>query len=197
MSLPGFWPSRSDGFDFPYLIGHSRELQRARQAQVAEGRDFGDSEEVVDGAAITSAFAWLCSLANNLGFTLYDHLTYPLVTQVVSTDGQRWAFHVYQLNDHAFHSDVTLANPPPNICWSSGELKLFEGFSEEDGTLTGVNEEVLKLIVKVRVAISLEVFYVLTFLSIFAVFHRSDAERHHSRSKSPPVPLRRRPPTAG
>lgn len=148
MSLPGFWPSRSDGFDFPYLIGHSRELQRARQAQVAEGRDFGDSEEVVDGAAITSAFAWLCSLANNLGFTLYDHLTYPLVTQVVSTDGQRWAFHVYQLNDHAFHSDVTLANPPPNICWSSGELKLFEGFSEEDGTLTGVNEEVLKLIVK-------------------------------------------------
>lgn len=162
MSLPGFWPGRSDGFDFPYLLGHSRELLRARRRRAGE-RDWDDTEEVVDGAAITSAFAWLTSLANNLGFSLYDHLTYPLVTQVVSTDGQSWSFHVYQLNDYAFHSDVTLQRPPTNICWSSGEMKLFEGVGE--GSLTGVNDEVLRLIVKVSFCFLIKTFVNFIFFS--------------------------------
>lgn len=145
MSLPGFWPSKSERFDFPYLIGHSRELVRARQN--SNEKDFNDTQDVLDGMAIMSSFAWLTSVANNLGFSIYDHLTYPLVTQAVITDGQFWSFYVFQLNNHAFHSDIVSEKSVPNLCWSSGDLKLFETY--ENGAFTGINDEVLKILTKV------------------------------------------------
>ena len=98
--------------------------------------------------AIMSSFGWLNSLASNLGFSIYHELTYPLVTHGIITDGQFWSFFVYQLNTHSFHSDVD-TNALRNVCWTSGELKLFDGY--ENGTLYGLNDEVLKLLVKVRV----------------------------------------------
>jgi len=144
-ALPGFWPSKSEGFDFPYLIGHSREYLRARKEKSIH--DFKDTQDVLDGMAIMSSFSWLTSLANNLGFTIYDHLTYPLVTHVIITDGQHWSFYLFQLNNHVFHSDVHQENSPSNLCWSSGDLKLFD--SCEDGIFSNVNEDVLKILVKV------------------------------------------------
>lgn len=151
MSLPGFWPAKSGGFDFPYLIGHSRELLRSRKSKSMQ--DFNDTQDVLDGMAIMSSFAWLTSIANNLGFTIYDSLTYPLVNQVVITDGQFWSFYVFQLNNHAFHSDIIQDKSPSNLCWSSGEMKLFETF--ENGSFLGLNEDVLKTLVKVYILFSL------------------------------------------
>ncbi|KPM08206.1 ribosomal protein S30-like protein [Sarcoptes scabiei] len=90
-SLPGFWPSHSNGFDFPYLLGHSYEMIEMRKKLNIQIDD--DIQDVLDGMAITSAFGWLTSIANNLGFTIYDHLTYPLVTNVIITDGQWWSFY--------------------------------------------------------------------------------------------------------
>jgi small subunit ribosomal protein S30 len=109
-------------------------------------RSFDDKQDVLDGMAITSSFAWLNGMASNLGFTLYHELTYPLVTHVIITDGQFWSFYVYQLNTHSFHSDVD-TNSLRNVCWSSGDLKLFDTY--ENGQLKGVNDQVLKNIVKV------------------------------------------------
>ena len=147
MSLPGFWPSKSDGFDFPYLIGHSCEYIRSRKIKIMQ--DFKDTQDILNGMAIMSSFSWLTSLANNLGFTLYDPLIYPLVNQVVITDGQFWSFYVYQLNNHSFHSDIIQEKPLTNLCWSSGEMKLFDTF--ENGSFSGLNENVLKHLIKVFV----------------------------------------------
>ena len=145
--MPGFWPGQSDGFDYPVLIGLSRELMRTRIQR--NGQDFNDSEDVLKGMAVTSAFSTLTAAANNLGFTLYDSLTYPLVSHVIITDGQKWSFHVYQLNKHNFHSDCIEDGKtyPVNLCWSSGDLNLFE--SIENDQLVGVNDQVLSLIVNV------------------------------------------------
>ena len=145
-TLPGFWSDRSNGFDFPNLICHSREGLRLRERK--NQKQFDDIQEVLDGMAIMSSFGWLNSLASNLGFSIYHELTYPLVTHGIITDGQFWSFFVYQLNTHSFHSDVD-TNALRNVCWTSGELKLFDGY--ENGTLYGLNDEVLKLLVKVRV----------------------------------------------
>src|SRR6218665_2644585 len=43
LSLPGFWPGKSDGFDYPVLIGLNRELVRSRIER--NNRDFNDSED--------------------------------------------------------------------------------------------------------------------------------------------------------
>ncbi|CAG2176320.1 unnamed protein product, partial [Oppiella nova] len=142
-TLPGFWSDCSNGFDFPNLICHSRHNLKVRELR--NGRSYDDDQQVLDGMAISSSFAWLHSLASNLGFSIFHELTYPLVTHAIITDGQFWSFYVYQLNTHCFHSDVD-NNLLRNVCWSSGELKLFDSY--ENGRLIGVNDEVIKLLIK-------------------------------------------------
>lgn len=144
LALPGFWPDHSSGFDFPNLICHSREALRQRKE--ANKVEYQDDQDILDGMAILSSFAWLTSVANNLGFSLYDQLTYPLVTKVIITDGQHWSFYVYQLNQHSLHGDTYNPNLC-NLCWSSGDMKLFDHF--ENGTFVGLNDNVLKTIVQV------------------------------------------------
>ncbi len=143
-SIPGFWIDHSQGFDFPNLICLTRQDMKLREMK--NERSFDDKQEVLDGMAITSSFAWLNGMASNLGFTVYHELTYPLVTHVIITDGQFWSFYVYQLNTHSFHSDVD-TDSLRNVCWSSGDLKLFDTY--ESGQLKGLNDQVLKNIVKV------------------------------------------------
>lgn len=146
VSLPGFWPDQSDGFDFGNLL--CLTYKDIRKRIEFNERDFGDNQDVLDGMAMTSSFAWLSSLATNLGFSIYHPLTYPLVTNVIITDGQHWSFYVYQLNNHVFHSDIEHGVQRYNLCWSSGEQKLFDAY--EDGQWKGLDDNVLKLIVKVR-----------------------------------------------
>ncbi|OTF73727.1 hypothetical protein BLA29_012907, partial [Euroglyphus maynei] len=148
MSLPGFWPDRSVGYDFPYLLAMNHECLRQRQRQY-DLSGCNDDQDVCDGMAITSAFSWLTGLANNLGFTLYDRLTYPLVTNVIITDGQNWSFYVYQLNNHCFHDDLMINADDYkdlcNLCWSSGNMRLFDSF--ENGSFNNVNIAVLDMLI--------------------------------------------------
>ncbi|KAH9506985.1 Structural constituent of ribosome [Dermatophagoides farinae] len=149
MSLPGFWPDRSGGHDFPYLLAMNYESLRQRKQRYGLSQCM-DDQDVLDGMAIISAFSWLTGLANNLGFTLYDRLTYPLVTNVIITDGQHWSFYVYQLNNHCFHDDLVADNENDdnrlcNLCWSSGQMRLFDSY--ENGKLQNVNTAVLDLLI--------------------------------------------------
>lgn len=145
--IPGFWFGKSNGFDFPYLIGLCRSELKKRDH--VNRRSFNDDQDVIDGMAITSCFGWLNSLAASLGFTPYDELTYPLVTHAFCTDGRLWSFYVYQMNVHSFHSDVDTSNLK-NICWTTEEMKLFESY--ENGNFVGLNEEVLRHLIRVRIA---------------------------------------------
>lgn len=142
---PGFWPDHSEKFDFPYLICFPRSLIQWRDMQ--NGGPLPDTQECLDGIALLSSFGWLNAIAADHGFTPYDELTYPFVTHAIITDGQRWSFYVYQLNTHSFHRDVD-TNELKNLCWSSGEMKLFESY--ENGEFRGINDEVIKNLVKVK-----------------------------------------------
>lgn len=142
--LPGFWPDNSDGFDFPFMLFLTRSDLNKIRKEIDER--FFNEQEVLDGMAILSGFAWLSSIAAHQGFTIYHDLTYPLTTNLIITDGQFWSFYVYQLNTHAFHSDVD-KNDRRNICWSSGSMKLFDSY--ENGQFQNVNLDVIKNILRV------------------------------------------------
>lgn len=93
-----------------------------------------------------ASFGWLNAQANFLGFTTYNDITYPLVTQCVITNGQFWSFYVYQLNTLLVHSKNAEENPKKNVCWATKEFKLFEEI--KDGKIIGFNDDVLKILCK-------------------------------------------------
>lgn len=112
-------------------------------------RNFGDEteeKEAVHRQGILGSFAWLNAQANYLGFTTFNDITYPLVTQSVITNGQLWSFYVYQLNTMLLHSKNTKENMKRNFCWATPELKLFE--SIKDDKVEGFNIDVLKILMK-------------------------------------------------
>jgi len=80
------------------------------------------------------------------GFSTFNDITYPLITQTVITDGQWWSFCVYQLNTTLVHSEYISENPKRNICWITEPIKLFDKIENEK--VHGLNEEVLKTLIK-------------------------------------------------
>lgn len=93
-----------------------------------------------------ASFGWLLAQANFQGFTTYNDITYPLVTQTVITNGQLWSLYAYQLNTIEMHNENIFENPKHNICFGTKPMKLYESF--EDGKIKGLNEHVLKMIVQ-------------------------------------------------
>ena len=72
-------------------------------------------------------------------------MTYPLTTQTIVTDGRKMRFFAYQLNTlHLWKRDD--AHVLRNLCWASPEYQLYEGV--EDGQVVGLNQEVLRLLLK-------------------------------------------------
>lgn len=142
--VPGYLP-QADNSDFPFLNFYSRQALKLREK--VTGEEYPDVADTVDAMGIMSSFAWLNSLALHHGFTPYQDLTYPLTSQTIVTDGQTWNFMVYQMNTHSFHRDLG-ENNTKNLCWSTGEMKLYDHFS--DGTFHGLDETVLDNIIKVR-----------------------------------------------
>lgn len=80
------------------------------------------------------------------GFSTFNDITYPLTTQTIITDGQSWSFFVYQLNTLLVHSEHIDTNPKRNICWVTKPMKLFDKIENE--VIYGLNEEVLKYLIK-------------------------------------------------
>lgn len=138
----GFWPG-TDDFHFPHLTLYPLSCLMFRN--YVAGRELDDRDYAINGMGLMYSFAWCNSLAFYQGFSPYDELTYPFVTQTICTDGQTWNFTVYQLNTHSFHGDL----PEPtkcNIAWTSGPMKLFERI--EDGKLVGVDDSVIDVFLK-------------------------------------------------
>ncbi|KAH7966482.1 hypothetical protein HPB49_016776 [Dermacentor silvarum] len=141
-SLPGTWPLHE--CNFPLLTIRQRSLLTG-----SHNSPFRTPEEVQDAtnaAAILAGFGWLNGVATQLGFTIYHDPSYPLVSHIVNTDGQHWTFAVYQLNTLRFHEDYYESNPLRNLCWSSGNLRLFEAY--ENGELKGIDDNVFKLLLR-------------------------------------------------
>lgn len=146
VALPGFWFEDEPRFDFPHTCFLSTDSlsHRIYQNELPINAD-DDKEESLIGTAISTGYSWLNSLSMYHGFTPFQELTYPFTCQLVTTNGQDWLFTIYQLNSHTFHRD--LGGPKKNnICWSSGLLQLYEKY--EDGKFYGVNDDVVKLVIR-------------------------------------------------
>lgn len=139
-SVPGIWPGTP--YKFPLLSFHSmKNFAEAEKAIVHEK----DRKFRLDGYGLIASFGWLMGIATHLGFTPFHELTYPLVTQTVISNGQLWAFYIYQLNTVGLHSDVD-NNSLQNLCWSSGPMRLFDEI--ENNEIKGLNEDVFKNLYK-------------------------------------------------
>ncbi|RVE41024.1 hypothetical protein evm_014325 [Chilo suppressalis] len=138
-NIPGFWPGDYDEFGFLSYHGRGHILARNNY-----GPD--DNIEALHCQAMKSSFGWLLAQSNYQGFTTYNDLTYPLITQTVITNGQLWSFYAYQLNTVVMHNENMDLNPKHNICFGTKPLKLYETI--EDGKVKGLNEEVLKMLIQ-------------------------------------------------
>ncbi|XP_015601452.1 28S ribosomal protein S30, mitochondrial [Cephus cinctus] len=136
-SIPGFWPG--DKSEFGGLSYHNCSYLTIRP------KEYNDEIDALSTQSLLASYAWLLSQACYQGFSTFNDLTYPLVTQTIITNGQTWSFSAYQLNTTVVHSDHVNNNPRRNVCWITKPLKLFE--KVENGKLVGFNEDVLRYIV--------------------------------------------------
>lgn len=111
-------------------------------------KSYGEDEnlEALHCQAMKASFGWLLAQANYQGFTTYNDITYPLVTQTAITNGQLWSLYAYQMNTVEIHSEKVDENPKHNVCYGTKPLKLYD--TVEDGKVKGLNEDVLKMIVQ-------------------------------------------------
>lgn len=105
-----------------------------------------DNIEALHCQAMKASFGWLLAQANYQGFTTYNDVTYPLVSQTVITNGKLISFYVYQLNTIVMHDDKMKQNTRFNICYGTKPLQLYETI--ENGKVKGLNDEVLKMLVQ-------------------------------------------------
>lgn len=140
-STPGFWPNACAQHGYLSLLSQSH--MRLRDDYL----NHLDHQEGLDAQAILHSFAWTLGQACYLGFGPYTELTYPITTQTIITNGQDYSFYAYQLNTCALYQRFSGdANPRRNVCFSTDEMKLFEGI--ENDQVKGFNEDVLKNLIK-------------------------------------------------
>lgn len=137
-NIPGFWPG--DKAEFGVLSYHSSEYLEHRP------KTFNDDFDALATQAILASYGNLLSQSCYQGFSTFHDVTYPLVSQMVITNGQWWTFCVYQLNTVLLHSEYVVNNPRSNICWMTKPMKLFE--KVEEGKVCGLEDEVLKRLIK-------------------------------------------------
>ena len=159
--MPGFLPSldydnelikTTKRGDFPFLTYLNRELINIRNKMNID--NFNDTDDCLLAMAVIHNFAYLNSLASVHGFTAYDELIYPFTNQCIITNGQNWSFFVYQMNTHAFHTDLYTENADQspkkqNLCWSLNNVKLYDSY--ENGRFVNVNDEVIRNLIKMYI----------------------------------------------
>ncbi|KAL3280310.1 hypothetical protein HHI36_017798 [Cryptolaemus montrouzieri] len=138
-NIPGFWPGDNYKFGILQYLKRGHYLTRKYD-------DIGYHKEALHRQGILASFAWLNAQANHLGFTTFNDITYPMVSQTIITNGQVFSFYTYQMNTMLLHSKHITENPKRNICWASSEIKLYEKI--QNGKLEGLNEDVITKLIK-------------------------------------------------
>lgn len=141
VTIPGFWPSSQH--QFGQLSWHDRTHMINRNP--AYGAE--DHQEALHAQGILNSYAWLYGQACYQGFSTFNDITYPLVTQTIITNGQLWSFYLYQLNTTIINSHVFDTNSKANECWGTKELKLYESI-DENGKLVGFNDDVVRHLIR-------------------------------------------------
>lgn len=131
--LPGFWPGEKSPFG---LLSYHNRGYLLRQPDLSK-----DTNNALTAQAILASYSWLLGQAAYQGFTPFNELTYPLITQTIITNGQWWSFAVYQLNTIALSYKYISENNKTNLLWMTKPMKLYEKI--ENDTLVDFNDEVL------------------------------------------------------
>lgn len=140
-TIPGFWPGSE--FEFGQLSYNNRFKYEVPYNTY----DAEDEFKCLTAQGILTSFGWLVGQAYYQGFSTFNDLTYPLTTQTIITDGQKWSFFLYQLNTTVFETVYFDRNRRANKCWASKEMKLFEGI-DSNGKLVGFNDDVLRHLIQ-------------------------------------------------
>nr|CAD7459808.1 unnamed protein product [Timema tahoe] len=142
-NIPGFWPG--DPCEFGLVSFHSRGHLVERPTSFGET----DHLEALDVQAILASYSWLLAQACYQGFSTFNDITYPLVTQTVITNGRLWSFYGYQLNTTLLHSENAKENPQRNLCYGTKPLPLYDGV--ESGRVVGEYKHLFKHLASERV----------------------------------------------
>ncbi|EJD74756.1 hypothetical protein LOAG_17972 [Loa loa] len=100
----------------------------------------GEEEKIVRNeclraSAVVSLFSWLNAQAHTLGFTQYNDIEYPLVSQLVMSDGKQFFFAIAQLNTLLINVDIEgIINKRSNLCYVEGPLNLYNRYDHDKGT---------------------------------------------------------------
>lgn len=140
-TIPGFWPGSQH--QFGQLSYHDRGHMLTRNP--AYGAI--DNQEALHAQGIICSYAWLLGQACYQGFSTYNEITYPLITQTIITNGQLWSFYLYQLNTTTLNCHALDSNSRVNECWGTEELKLYEKI-DENNKLVGFNDDVLRHLIR-------------------------------------------------
>ena len=143
-TTPGFWPGNVREYGFLSYLSRTFLNQRKNAVYGEE-----DMQNAIHSQGIMSSFSLTFAQACYQGFSTYNEMNYPLVSQTVITDGQLWSFYKYQLNTTCIHTNVYSSAPNYrfNKCWGTNEMKLFDQI-DENGKLQGLNDDVLKNLIQ-------------------------------------------------
>ncbi|GAB1600121.1 39S ribosomal protein S30, mitochondrial-like [Argonauta hians] len=136
--IPGYF--QGDPCQFSLMTLHC--LSQFQSSLIKFGPEI--TYEFQKGLGLVSSFASTVAQAYFLGFSTFADLTYPLTTQTVITDGQKFSFFAYQLNTLELWKDDD-GNNMNNICWHTKEENLYE---IKDGQVVNFNDNVLKQLIK-------------------------------------------------
>ncbi|XP_055379889.1 39S ribosomal protein S30, mitochondrial [Condylostylus longicornis] len=141
--IPGYWPGNVNEFGFLNYQHRNNSIEINKLIPLTAEI----LREAMHIKGIQSSFAWLFAQACYQGFSNFEDVTFPFVTQTVVTNGQLWSFYGYQLNTTLPRHDNFINNEKINRCWGTKEMKLYEHL-DENGKCIGFNEEVLKTLIK-------------------------------------------------
>ncbi|OQR78499.1 hypothetical protein BIW11_06370 [Tropilaelaps mercedesae] len=140
VSAIGYWPESGH---FPLCIADDMAKVFPTTRDPAVCTDYMRSPErrtrLLAAHSLLANFACAAATAYNQGFTLYQEVTYPIVSQCIISDGQSWHFSRLQLNTLAFGPDFD--QNKQNLAWSTEEMQLYDTI--ENGTVKGLNKRVV------------------------------------------------------
>ncbi|VDK50654.1 unnamed protein product [Anisakis simplex] len=158
----GFEPDSGDEYKSGLLaikdVSSLNDLLAYWKVEPGEERSIVQRESLT-ATAIVSLFSWLNAQAHSLGFTQYNDIEWPLVSQMILSDGRDFFFAIAQLNTIAINIDVKgFVNNRSNVCYVEGPLRLYDRFDSRrgnfyyllaDGTeVEGLNPQVMTRILQ-------------------------------------------------
>uniref|UniRef100_A0A915PFN4 28S ribosomal protein S30, mitochondrial n=1 Tax=Setaria digitata TaxID=48799 RepID=A0A915PFN4_9BILA len=90
--------------------------------------------ECLRASAVISLFSWLNAQAHALGYTQYNDIEQPLVSQLVLSDGKQFFFAIAQLNTLVINVDIEgIINKRSNLCYVEGPINLYDRYDCSTG----------------------------------------------------------------